>query len=69
MVCEKLVTVKILFLGESVVTVFPFILSNTLGELMFAYLSGKQYTKKSRNVQYHSVIQLFREVVVTVMSI
>lgn len=47
MVCEKLVTVKILFLGESVVTVFPFILSNTLGELMFAYLSGKQYTKKA----------------------
>lgn len=44
---------KILFLGESV-AVFPFIPSNTLGELMFAYLSGKQYAKKSRNVQYQS---------------
>lgn len=44
-------------LRELVVTVFPFILSNTLGKLMFAYLSGKQYTKKSRNMQYHSVSQ------------
>lgn len=59
---------KILFLGESV-AVFPFIPSSTLGELMFAYLSGKEDAKKSRNVQYHSVIQFFREAVVTVMSV